>query len=55
MRTKLALLAALFAALAPMAAQAQEAAPGIDQTINQIFADYTGWYVALMPKCLTRR
>ncbi|ATI40857.1 sodium:alanine symporter [Pacificitalea manganoxidans] len=35
---------ALLAGLGPVAAMAQ----GIDETINRIFADYTGWYVGLI-------
>ncbi|KZY49332.1 alanine:cation symporter family protein [Sulfitobacter sp. KE29] len=38
---------AAFASLLPGLAAAQEAA-GIDQRINQIFADYTGWYVSFI-------
>ena len=38
---------AAFASLLPSLAAAQEAA-GIDQRINQIFADYTGWYVSFI-------
>ncbi|NKX41790.1 alanine:cation symporter family protein [Rhodobacteraceae bacterium R_SAG2] len=38
---------AVFASLLPGLAAAQEAA-GIDQRINQIFADYTGWYVSFI-------
>ncbi|EPX82503.1 alanine/glycine:cation symporter family protein [Salipiger mucosus] len=37
-------LAAPLAALLPV----QAAAQGIDETINTIFADYTGWYVSLI-------
>ncbi|WP_102106923.1 alanine/glycine:cation symporter family protein [Oceaniglobus roseus] len=46
----LAFLATLFSALLTGAARAQEAATpmGIDQKINQIFADYTGWYVGFI-------
>ncbi|MFG6530806.1 MULTISPECIES: alanine/glycine:cation symporter family protein [unclassified Sulfitobacter] len=38
---------AAFASLLPGLAAAQEAA-GIDERINQIFADYTGWYVSFI-------
>lgn len=38
--------AALFIYTAP--ALAQEGGGGLDQTINQIFADYTSWYVAFI-------
>ncbi|MGF1551624.1 MAG: alanine/glycine:cation symporter family protein [Paracoccaceae bacterium] len=38
------LLGALSVALAPLPAAAQS----VDETINQIFADYTSWYVALI-------
>ncbi|MBR9765248.1 MAG: sodium:alanine symporter family protein, partial [Rhodobacteraceae bacterium] len=38
--------AAALAALALNAAPA--AAQGIDETINQVFSDYTGWYVGLI-------
>ncbi|MFC6641268.1 MULTISPECIES: alanine/glycine:cation symporter family protein [Sulfitobacter] len=38
---------AIFASLLPTLAAAQEAV-GVDQRINQIFADYTGWYVSFI-------
>ncbi|UWR37988.1 sodium:alanine symporter family protein [Sulfitobacter sp. W074] len=38
---------AVFASLLPTLAAAQEAV-GVDQRINQIFADYTGWYVSFI-------
>ncbi|MEO9630367.1 MAG: alanine/glycine:cation symporter family protein [Sulfitobacter sp.] len=38
---------AVFASLLPSFAAAQEAV-GVDQRINQIFADYTGWYVSFI-------
>ncbi|NUH66405.1 alanine:cation symporter family protein [Sulfitobacter sp. S0837] len=38
---------AAFASLLPTLAAAQEAV-GIDERINQIFADYTGWYVSFI-------
>ncbi|MFG6567903.1 alanine/glycine:cation symporter family protein [Sulfitobacter sp. 1A13679] len=38
---------AAFASLLPGLAAAQETA-GVDQRINQIFADYTGWYVSFI-------
>ncbi|EAU45447.1 alanine/glycine:cation symporter family protein, partial [Salipiger bermudensis] len=44
MFNRIASLFALVAALLPV----QAAAQGIDETINTIFADYTGWYVALI-------
>ncbi|GGB15054.1 alanine/glycine:cation symporter family protein [Allosediminivita pacifica] len=40
-------IAAAFLAAALLSA-GPAAAQGLDQTINQIFADYTGWYVALI-------
>ncbi|WP_339636865.1 alanine/glycine:cation symporter family protein [uncultured Sulfitobacter sp.] len=38
---------AVFASLLPSLAAAQEAV-GVDERINQIFADYTGWYVSFI-------
>ncbi|UOA33153.1 Amino-acid carrier protein AlsT [Sulfitobacter sp. DSM 110093] len=38
---------AVFASLLPSLAAAQEAV-GFDERINQIFADYTGWYVSFI-------
>lgn len=38
---------AVFAALLPTVAAAQESG-GLDDRINGIFADYTGWYVSLI-------
>lgn len=40
-------MAGLIAALLPGMAAAQEAV-GLDERINAIFADYTGWYVSLI-------
>ena len=38
---------AIFASLLPSLAAAQEAV-GVDERINQSFADYTGWYVSFI-------
>ena len=45
---RLAGVAAALAALAPLAARAQEEATGFDAQIEAIFSTYTGWFVSLI-------
>ncbi len=47
-RWNLATLVALLLTVAVPALAQEDGGGGLDQTINQIFADYTGWYVSLI-------